>query len=270
MHHLISALLLLLFASKALAVIYFEVENAQSMKLLNSAEILTKATNGGRQGVLYITWSERFCERDCDTFDAIDSFDELAESNLVDVIIVNIDTPSRWREIREKRFTELSRRWPNSIMSHASRNTTAPFGGYFNTTDWPLVIMQSTNGSIFHMRVDAETRAHDYYDWWGEKYFWHSHQALNSIAWRYFRNHREQAPIASDDLKYQEMMKLIQRSLELEVNYNNLDTHAALLFLGGDYTGALKQAKQAIDQAKLKGEDYADTTQLIEEIIAKL
>ncbi len=270
MHQLLSALLLFLFASKALAVIYFEVENAQSGKLQNSVEFLTKATNKERQGVLYITWSERFCEKDCDTFEAIDSFDDLAKSNLVDVIIVNIDTPSRWREVRGKRLNELSRRWSNSIMSHASRNTTAPFGGYFNTTDWPLVIMQNTNGSIFHMRVDPQTRAHDYYDWWGEKYFWHSHQALNSIAWRYFKNHREQPAIAPDDEKYQEIIKLIQRSLELEVNYNNLDTHAALLFLGGDYTGALKRAKQAIDRAKSEGEDYADTTQLIEEIIAKL
>lgn len=92
---------------------------------------------------------------------------------------------------------------------------------------------------------------------------WDSSSDLNSLAWN--------AYITNNDVKILlKAIKIVERSIELEKNYDNVDTHAALLYKTGNYTKALKKAKEAIDIAKKDGYEYTVTTELIENIIEEM
>ncbi|MEM6685481.1 MAG: thioredoxin domain-containing protein [Bacteroidota bacterium] len=89
---------------------------------------------------------------------------------------------------------------------------------------------------------------------------WDSSSKLNSMAWNAYEN--------QDNVKILlKAIKVVERSIELEKNYYNVDTHAALLYKTGNYTKALKKAKEAVDIAKKEGLAYRTTTELIEKII---
>ena len=92
---------------------------------------------------------------------------------------------------------------------------------------------------------------------------WNSSTRLNSLAWHTYKTHD-----TIDDLL--KAIKIVERSVELEASYYNVDTHAALLYKTGNYTKALKKAKQAVDIAKEEGLSYGSTTELIEKIIEKM
>lgn len=92
---------------------------------------------------------------------------------------------------------------------------------------------------------------------------WDSSTRLNSLAWHTYKEHDD----ISSLLK---AIKAVERSIELEATYYNVDTHAALLYKTGNYTKALKTAKKAVDIAKQEGLSYASTTTLIENIIDKM
>jgi thioredoxin 1 len=92
---------------------------------------------------------------------------------------------------------------------------------------------------------------------------WDSYSELNTLAWHAYEYH--------DDIDSIVMaLKLVKRSIELNDNYYNLDTHAALLYKTGSYTDAIRMAKKAIEKAKLTDVDYSTTTKLIESIIEKM
>ncbi|MBC8755694.1 thioredoxin fold domain-containing protein [Kordia sp. YSTF-M3] len=92
---------------------------------------------------------------------------------------------------------------------------------------------------------------------------WDSSTRLNSLAWHTYKEH-------SDIDSLLKAIKVVERSVELEATYYNVDTHAALLYKTGNYTKALKKAKKAVDIAKEEGLSYASTTELIEKIIDKM
>ncbi|OUR97708.1 thioredoxin [Flavobacteriales bacterium 33_180_T64] len=92
---------------------------------------------------------------------------------------------------------------------------------------------------------------------------WDSTTRLNSLAWHAYENH--------EDIKsLLKAIKIVERSITLEVTYYNLDTHAALLYKTGNYIAALKKAKEAIDIAKEQGQSYDSTSELIIKIIEEL
>lgn len=92
---------------------------------------------------------------------------------------------------------------------------------------------------------------------------WNSSTRLNSLAWHTYKEH--------DDIgSLLKAIKIVERSVELEATYYNVDTHAALLYKTGNYTKALKTAKKAVDIAKREGLSYGSTTELIENIIDKM
>lgn len=92
---------------------------------------------------------------------------------------------------------------------------------------------------------------------------WNSSSKLNSLAWNAYEEH--------DDIQILlKSIKIVERSIELEKNYYNVDTHAALLYKTGRYTEALKKAKEAIVIAKAESLSYTSTSELIENIIDKL
>lgn len=92
---------------------------------------------------------------------------------------------------------------------------------------------------------------------------WNSSSNLNSLAWHAYKEHNN-----IDDLL--KALKVVERSIELEATYYNKDTHAALLYKTGNYTKALKKAKEAIEIAKAEGLSYGSTSELIENIIDKM
>jgi thioredoxin 1 len=92
---------------------------------------------------------------------------------------------------------------------------------------------------------------------------WNNSSNLNSLAWHTYEEHEDVKSLLK-------AIKIVERSIELEANYYNLDTHAALLYKTGNYTTALKKAKEAVDAAKRDDLNYASTTELIQKIIEEL
>lgn len=89
---------------------------------------------------------------------------------------------------------------------------------------------------------------------------WNDWQKLNSLAWHAYEKHEDVKSLVK-------AIKIVERSIELQANYYNTDTHAALLYKTGNYTLALKKAKKAIEIAKKDGLTYTETSQLMDKII---
>ncbi len=93
------------------------------------------------------------------------------------------------------------------------------------------------------------------------KNMWEDPEALNSFAWKIYLSEEKE-----EDYLIAKALECVQRSIVLNSNYNNTDTHAALLFKVGKYNQAIKVAEQAIEIAKLEELDFSETTELIEKI----
>ena len=59
---------------------------------------------------------------------------------------------------------------------------------------------------------------------------------------------------------------MARRSIDLDKNYYNTDTYAALLYKLGDYKNARKWAETAIAIAKDTGMDYEETKYLLDKL----
>lgn len=89
---------------------------------------------------------------------------------------------------------------------------------------------------------------------------WNDWRKLNSLAWHAYEKHEDVKSLVK-------AIKIVERSVEIQANYYNTDTHAALLYKTGNYTLALKKAKKAIEIAKRDGLTYTETSQLMDKII---
>lgn len=84
-------------------------------------------------------------------------------------------------------------------------------------------------------------------------------EELNEIAWTFYES--------VDNPKYlQQAIVWAEQSINLDRNYYNLDTLAALHFKLGNKKAAKKAAKEAIEIAELMGEEALMTKELLEEI----
>ena len=92
---------------------------------------------------------------------------------------------------------------------------------------------------------------------------WDDSNALNTLAWDYYEHYEDKERIGA-------ALNWVKRSIELNINYANQDTYAALLYKFGEYDTALQQAEKAIDIAKKDGKDYRGTIELIEKIKEKI
>jgi len=97
----------------------------------------------------------------------------------------------------------------------------------------------------------------------GEEIDWNDWSKLNSLAWYTYEDETNIELL-------QNAIKLVKRSIELDKNYYNTDTYAALLFKTGKYKQALTKAQEAIKLAKKEGEKYDATTKLIALIKEKM
>ncbi|WP_324028212.1 hypothetical protein QSV08_09855 [Maribacter sp. BPC-D8] len=100
----------------------------------------------------------------------------------------------------------------------------------------------------------------------GKKVNWDSADELNKIAWNIYENE-------SDSELLLEAITLIKRSIELDKNYYNTDTYAALLYKTGNYKQALDLANESLALGKTNEASDLDTsytTDLIKKIKTKL
>lgn len=89
---------------------------------------------------------------------------------------------------------------------------------------------------------------------------WDDYDALNTFAWDCYLSY-------DDNVKLEKAVVCVKRSIELNSNYANNDTYAALLYKLGKYDKAMKQAEKAIDLARMKNIEYKETSDLIEKIM---
>ena len=98
---------------------------------------------------------------------------------------------------------------------------------------------------------------------YGEKLDWNDSNQLNNLAWDVYENETDVKVLKT-------AIKWVERSIELDKNYYNTDTYAALLYKTGKYKQALNFAEQAVKIAKKNDDDYSSTTKLIEQIYIKM
>jgi len=92
---------------------------------------------------------------------------------------------------------------------------------------------------------------------------WLNSDKLNTLAWYAYEGE-------TDKKKLNFAIKWVQRSIELDENYYNTDTYAALLYKTEKYKQALEIAEKAIEIAKKTDVEYNATTDLIKKIKAKI
>jgi len=92
-----------------------------------------------------------------------------------------------------------------------------------------------------------------------------SASVYNNIAWSFY----EQEEIDNPKL-IAKAVKWAKRSVDLDCQYYNCDTYAAILYKAKDYATAKMAAEKAIEQAKVSGDAYQETQRLLEMINDKL
>lgn len=82
---------------------------------------------------------------------------------------------------------------------------------------------------------------------------------LNHAAWNFYEN-------VDDKKALKEALEWAKKSVEIDSNFANNDTVAAIYFKLGNKKQATNYAKEAIRLAKEKGQDYSDTEELLKKI----
>lgn len=86
---------------------------------------------------------------------------------------------------------------------------------------------------------------------------------LNTLAWEIYENGQY-----SDQKLLKFALKMAKRSIDLDKNYYNTDTYAALLYKLGDYKDSREWAVTAISLAKQEGIEYSETKLLLKKLEA--
>lgn len=84
---------------------------------------------------------------------------------------------------------------------------------------------------------------------------------LNSFAWNFYEK-------VNDKKMLEKAAEWSKKAVEIESNYANLDTHAAVLYKLGNKKEAQKFAELALKKAKEEGEDATETEELLKKIKA--
>ena len=135
----------------------------------------------------------------------------------------------------------------------------------FTALKWP-----HTDAILFESDLETFSRHNKakFYELAASGYQKHNNNnanALNSMAWDFYEN-------VSDKKLLQSAISMSKRACELNDNYANLDTYAAVLYRAAEYKEAEIIANKAIDKAKeekLEAKEYKETSALLEKIKAK-
>jgi len=113
----------------------------------------------------------------------------------------------------------------------------------------------------YQMAGDTDAFAQATIDYF-EKFEADNPTQLNNRAWAFYEQ-------VENKKQLKKALDWAERSVELDQQYYNTDTLAALYFKVGKKRKALKTAREAIDLAQTSGEDYSGTMELIRMIQRK-
>ena len=111
--------------------------------------------------------------------------------------------------------------------------------------------------TIFYEQGDADKYADAVMNYY-KKYPSDDAMELNSIAWTFFEK-------VQDKSKLKMAIKWALKSVEMDKQYMNLDTLAWLYNKSGMKKMAVATAEEAIELAKVNGEDYSSTEEILNE-----
>jgi thiol-disulfide isomerase/thioredoxin len=94
---------------------------------------------------------------------------------------------------------------------------------------------------------------------YAKKYVWNDPNALNNLGWSFFENIENRESL-------EKALTWVERSIEIEEDYYNTDTYAALHYKLGNKAEAQKAAERAIAIAYENGEDPKETMELLGKI----
>jgi len=117
--------------------------------------------------------------------------------------------------------------------------------------------LKNGTGTVKEYNAQGEVTAIEYAN--GKILDWDDYSTLNSLAWNVYE-------VENDKEKIANAIVWVKRSIELDKNYYNTDTYAALLYKIGEYDKALLIAQEAIEIAKKYNDDFSATVKLIESI----
>lgn len=251
--------LTLAYSTKSFSQVDFSITDLKNNKTVRFDEIHDIYNLNKEIPTVVISWSGSWCYPCIRLIDRYNSSDV----SMMNVITINIDGENELSNVLNEGH---HLKWNKSLNFHANiGENNDGFDGVFNIANAPL-ILYIYNGAISYADVNYNlfpyvlVKSGAIND---IKFIWNSSEDLNSLAWDYYLSE-------NDVTKLEEAKKWVLRSMELDKNYHNTDTYAALLFKTGDLTEALKMAKQAIEIAKVAQVDYESTTKLINDIIEKL
>lgn len=246
------------FAQDQVRVREFDTDKIYSLSdLINRRDDNSKHT-------FFITWFDT-CD-DCKLM--IDRFYNNGSEEFFDLITINIDNPQNLDAIVTK--DEYRERWPNLKNLYWDGELEASFDALYTVHSGPLFIHFDEEGDLELLTNNDDLKPTNFEDYFGEGIIWNSSDETNTFAWNYYVENQENGVIYKSNPEMEKAISYVIRSIALEQNYNNTDTYAALLYLSGQYTAALKKAKEAIDIAKSQGEGYTTTSDLIQKIIEKM
>ncbi|ARV11650.1 hypothetical protein BTO09_04525 [Gilvibacter sp. SZ-19] len=258
----IKQLLLVLFialTSSTIAQIDANITDLNTNKTVAISDLYSEYNLDRSIPTLIITWSGEWCAPCIDLINRYHSCD----LSMLNLITINVDAKDRRDGVLNKGY---HRNWTKSLNFHANLGgSSRGLDNIFNVSSAPLVIYM-INGYISDALVSFQITPYKLVESGRINdigFIWNNSSDLNSLAWSYYENVNDQA-------KLQEAIGWVNRSIALDENYHNVDTHAALLFKTGKYTEALKRAKDAIEIGKQTGVDYSASTDLINQIIEKL
>ena len=246
------------FSFTSLSQIDVNLVDVETRKVVAFDDISEKYNFNKNVPTILITWSGKWCYP-CRVL--IDQYND-CDASMINIITVNVDTEDDLGDVLDKGYTK---KWTKSANFHANLSGRKGLDNIFNVKSAPLILWLE-NGKISDAVI-----SYSLYPWKlvfikrinNIKFIWNSSKDLNSLAWYHYNN--------TDDKETLIKAKSYSvRSMALNKTYNNTDTYASLLFKLGEYTKALKAAKEAIDIAKKNEEKHEHSTELIQKIIEKM
>ncbi|WP_339608006.1 thioredoxin-like domain-containing protein [uncultured Roseivirga sp.] len=262
MQRLLTLALCLTLSTYANAQISFELRKADNDETVNISTLI-KDKNGDYIQTFLITWSGEWCTP---CMDVVKSLGAAAKSGKVQVLAVNIDED--WKAMKANNYH--NNYWSNVTNLYVDSDLNNSFDNYFTVAKAPVIMLFDDMGHVKYIDASYSLRSYMFVDYFGKEFIWEDSEGLNSYAWDYYLEQPEDKIIPETDEKMAKALEFVKRSISLNANYNNTDTYAALLYLSGQYTEALKKAKEAIDLAKESDTDYETTNELIQKIIEKM
>lgn len=189
------------------------------------------------------------------------------DSKIFDFVIAN----------KQKYIQLYSEKVVNGKIDGVSESTlasiikTTPFDAKkYNDTKSKIESFHTQNSQLIFVEADMKLAQHN--ENWKDyaklaithvdTYYLKDANMLNSIAWTFYEKVEDKEALSKAEL-------WASKACELEKNYANLDTYAAVLYKVGKKDLSLQTANKAIDAAKKEkytAEDYKSTTELIQKI----